>query len=162
MALLVNQTHKNLEGNQDLHGRNHLLASYIHYCFRLPTAEPSVPPTGEPSRHFCTIFHPFVGSLAVSLESDAVCWSAVIFSVPLARMWEKLVRSPVRCLCNMPPYQEQPAAPAACTCPAPRVSATPTQTWPARRFLPMKRCKGSLEARWALSSWKRLCLFITA
>ncbi|XP_056870057.1 dedicator of cytokinesis protein 7-like isoform X1 [Takifugu flavidus] len=45
MALLVNQIHKNLEGNQDHHGRNNLLASYIHYCFRLPTAEPSVRPT---------------------------------------------------------------------------------------------------------------------
>lgn len=48
MALLVNQIHKNLEGNQDQHGRNNLLTSYIHYCFRLPTAEPTLPPTGEP------------------------------------------------------------------------------------------------------------------
>lgn len=46
MASLVNQIHKNLEGNQDLHGRNNLLASYIHYCFRLPTAEPTMPPAG--------------------------------------------------------------------------------------------------------------------
>uniref|UniRef100_A0A3Q3LNV2 Dedicator of cytokinesis 6 n=1 Tax=Labrus bergylta TaxID=56723 RepID=A0A3Q3LNV2_9LABR len=38
MALFVNQIHKNLEGNQDQHGRNNLLASYIHYCFRLPTS----------------------------------------------------------------------------------------------------------------------------
>uniref|UniRef100_A0A3Q3R0N4 Dedicator of cytokinesis 6 n=1 Tax=Monopterus albus TaxID=43700 RepID=A0A3Q3R0N4_MONAL len=38
MALLVNQVHKNLEGNQDQHSRNNLLASYIHYCFRLPTS----------------------------------------------------------------------------------------------------------------------------
>ncbi|KAF3846180.1 hypothetical protein F7725_003258 [Dissostichus mawsoni] len=45
MSLLVNQIHKNLEGNQDQHGRNNLLSSYIHYCFRLPTAEPPVPPT---------------------------------------------------------------------------------------------------------------------
>ncbi|CAL8265314.1 unnamed protein product [Gadus morhua 'NCC'] len=45
MTLLVNQIHKNLEGNQDQHGRNNLLASYIHYCFHLPTVEPSVPPT---------------------------------------------------------------------------------------------------------------------
>uniref|UniRef100_A0A8C8DYK1 Dedicator of cytokinesis 6 n=1 Tax=Oryzias sinensis TaxID=183150 RepID=A0A8C8DYK1_9TELE len=54
MALLVNQIHKNLEGNQDLHGRNNLLASYIHYCFRLPTAEPTMPPaaTGRPSSLF--------------------------------------------------------------------------------------------------------------
>ncbi|KAK3532757.1 hypothetical protein QTP86_028126 [Hemibagrus guttatus] len=44
MALLVNQIHKNLEGNQDQHGRNSLLASYIHYCFHLPTTEPVSPP----------------------------------------------------------------------------------------------------------------------
>uniref|UniRef100_M3ZDB1 Dedicator of cytokinesis 6 n=1 Tax=Xiphophorus maculatus TaxID=8083 RepID=M3ZDB1_XIPMA len=47
MALLVNQIHKNLEGNQDQHGRNNLLASYVHYVFRLPTAEPIMPPAGE-------------------------------------------------------------------------------------------------------------------
>ncbi|KAM9493065.1 dedicator of cytokinesis protein 7 isoform 4-T4 [Clarias gariepinus] len=44
MALLVNQIHKNLEGNQDQHGRNNLLASYIHYGFHLPTTEPVAPP----------------------------------------------------------------------------------------------------------------------
>uniref|UniRef100_A0A7N8X0U7 Dedicator of cytokinesis protein 7-like n=1 Tax=Mastacembelus armatus TaxID=205130 RepID=A0A7N8X0U7_9TELE len=44
MALLVNQMHKNLEGNQDQHSRNNLLASYIHYCFRLPTTDPPMPP----------------------------------------------------------------------------------------------------------------------
>ncbi|XP_043955474.1 dedicator of cytokinesis protein 7-like isoform X6 [Gambusia affinis] len=44
MALLVNQIHKNLEGNQDQHGRNNLLASYVYYVFRLPTAEPVMPP----------------------------------------------------------------------------------------------------------------------
>ncbi|KAM6957051.1 dedicator of cytokinesis protein 7 [Aplochiton taeniatus] len=43
MSLLVNQIHKNLEGNQDQHGRNNLLASYIHYCFHLPTVEPAGP-----------------------------------------------------------------------------------------------------------------------
>nr|XP_015204455.1 PREDICTED: dedicator of cytokinesis protein 6 [Lepisosteus oculatus] len=46
MALLVNQIHKNLEGNQDQHGRNNLLSSYIHYCFHLPTLE-----TGPPSSY---------------------------------------------------------------------------------------------------------------
>ncbi|KAK0133802.1 Dedicator of cytokinesis protein 7 [Merluccius polli] len=45
MSLLVNQIHKNLEGNQDQHGRNNLLASYIYYCFHLPTVEPHMPPT---------------------------------------------------------------------------------------------------------------------
>ncbi|TRY89209.1 hypothetical protein DNTS_025390 [Danionella cerebrum] len=44
MALLVNQIHKNLEGNQDHHGHNNLLSSYIHYCFHLPTTEPISPP----------------------------------------------------------------------------------------------------------------------
>lgn len=47
MALLVNQIHKNLEGNQDQHGRNNLLASYIHYSFHLPTTEPMSPPNGK-------------------------------------------------------------------------------------------------------------------
>ncbi|MBN3305788.1 DOCK7 protein, partial [Amia calva] len=46
MALLVNQIHKNLEGNQDQHSRNNLLASYIYYCFHLPTLDPS--PPGSP------------------------------------------------------------------------------------------------------------------
>ncbi|XP_068192082.1 dedicator of cytokinesis protein 7 isoform X1 [Antennarius striatus] len=45
MSLLVSQIHKNLEGNHDQHGRNNLLASYIQHCFRLPTAEPTVPQT---------------------------------------------------------------------------------------------------------------------
>uniref|UniRef100_A0A3Q1J6A6 Dedicator of cytokinesis 6 n=1 Tax=Anabas testudineus TaxID=64144 RepID=A0A3Q1J6A6_ANATE len=55
MALLVNQIHKNLEGNQDQHGRNNLLASYIHYCFRLPTAEPTVPPSYEMPMQYATL-----------------------------------------------------------------------------------------------------------
>uniref|UniRef100_A0A8C2KSE2 Dedicator of cytokinesis 6 n=1 Tax=Cyprinus carpio TaxID=7962 RepID=A0A8C2KSE2_CYPCA len=50
MALLVNQIHKNLEGNQDHHGRNNLLSSYIHYCFHLPTTEPLPPPYATLSR----------------------------------------------------------------------------------------------------------------
>uniref|UniRef100_A0A8C1PS40 Dedicator of cytokinesis 6 n=1 Tax=Cyprinus carpio TaxID=7962 RepID=A0A8C1PS40_CYPCA len=50
MALLVNQIHKNLEGNQDHHGRNNLLSSYIHYCFHLPTTEPVSPPYATLSR----------------------------------------------------------------------------------------------------------------
>lgn len=80
MALLVNQTHKNLEGNQDHHGRNNLLASYIHYCFRLPTAEPSVPPTGEPSHCFCTAHH-FVALLAAtSSQTRAV-------DTPISSLW---------------------------------------------------------------------------
>uniref|UniRef100_A0A665V7C9 Dedicator of cytokinesis 6 n=1 Tax=Echeneis naucrates TaxID=173247 RepID=A0A665V7C9_ECHNA len=52
MALLVNQMHKNLEGNLDQHGRNNLLVSYIHYCFRLPTAEPTIPPSGVGTKSY--------------------------------------------------------------------------------------------------------------
>lgn len=80
MALLVNQIHKNLEGNQDHHGRNNLLASYIHYCFRLPTAEPSVPPTGEPSHYFCKADH-LVGLLSVFLNQTR------IDDLPISSMW---------------------------------------------------------------------------
>ncbi|XP_069783324.1 dedicator of cytokinesis protein 7-like isoform X3 [Narcine bancroftii] len=39
MAQLVNQIHKNLEGNQDQHGHNNLLASYIYYMFHLPDTD---------------------------------------------------------------------------------------------------------------------------
>uniref|UniRef100_A0A8C5UJ88 Dedicator of cytokinesis 7 n=1 Tax=Malurus cyaneus samueli TaxID=2593467 RepID=A0A8C5UJ88_9PASS len=35
MASIINRLHKNLDGNQDQHGRNSLLASYIYYVFRL-------------------------------------------------------------------------------------------------------------------------------
>lgn len=56
MSLLVNQIHKNLEGNQDQHGRNNLLASYVHYVFRLPTNEPTMPPTGVlPIKSTCVL-----------------------------------------------------------------------------------------------------------
>ncbi|XP_069498131.1 dedicator of cytokinesis protein 7 isoform X14 [Ambystoma mexicanum] len=40
MASIVNRLHKNLETNQDQHGRNNLLASYIYYVFRLPNTDP--------------------------------------------------------------------------------------------------------------------------
>nr|XP_020647371.1 dedicator of cytokinesis protein 6 isoform X6 [Pogona vitticeps] len=46
MAVMVNQIHKSLESNQDQHGHNQLLASYIFYVFRLPVAEPGLPETG--------------------------------------------------------------------------------------------------------------------
>uniref|UniRef100_A0A8C5UQ15 Dedicator of cytokinesis 7 n=1 Tax=Malurus cyaneus samueli TaxID=2593467 RepID=A0A8C5UQ15_9PASS len=35
MASIINRLHKNLDGNQDQHGRNSLLASYIYYVFPL-------------------------------------------------------------------------------------------------------------------------------
>ncbi|XP_036409300.1 dedicator of cytokinesis protein 7-like [Megalops cyprinoides] len=51
MALLVNQMHKNLEGNQDHHGRNNLLSSYIYYCFHLPSCEPAAQPSAAASAY---------------------------------------------------------------------------------------------------------------
>ncbi|XP_066449720.1 dedicator of cytokinesis protein 6 isoform X4 [Eleutherodactylus coqui] len=41
VALLVNQIHRTLEGSQDQHGRNGLLASYLHYAFHLPSDMPA-------------------------------------------------------------------------------------------------------------------------
>uniref|UniRef100_A0A4W3H0W9 Dedicator of cytokinesis 6 n=1 Tax=Callorhinchus milii TaxID=7868 RepID=A0A4W3H0W9_CALMI len=49
LAQLVNQIHKNLEGNQDQQGRNSLLTSYIHYMFHLPDTDPYTQNTGSPS-----------------------------------------------------------------------------------------------------------------
>uniref|UniRef100_A0A4W3I955 Dedicator of cytokinesis 7 n=1 Tax=Callorhinchus milii TaxID=7868 RepID=A0A4W3I955_CALMI len=47
MTSIVNRLHRNLEGSQDQHGRNSLLASYIYYVFRLPStsSNPSSPAT---------------------------------------------------------------------------------------------------------------------
>ncbi|XP_075715136.1 dedicator of cytokinesis protein 6 isoform X4 [Rhinoderma darwinii] len=41
VALLVSQIHRTLEGSQDQHGRNALLASYLHYAFHLPSDMPA-------------------------------------------------------------------------------------------------------------------------
>ncbi|KAM3925869.1 dedicator of cytokinesis protein 6 isoform 3-T3 [Leptodactylus fuscus] len=41
VALLVSQIHRTLEGSQDQHGRNGLLASYLHYAFHLPSDMPA-------------------------------------------------------------------------------------------------------------------------
>ncbi|KAM4677332.1 dedicator of cytokinesis protein 6 isoform 2-T2 [Discoglossus pictus] len=41
VALLVSQIHRTLEGAQDHHGRNGLLASYLHYAFHLPSDMPA-------------------------------------------------------------------------------------------------------------------------
>uniref|UniRef100_A0A8C5L0K0 Dedicator of cytokinesis 6 n=1 Tax=Jaculus jaculus TaxID=51337 RepID=A0A8C5L0K0_JACJA len=47
MAHIVSLVHRNLEAVQDASGHCPLLASYIHYAFRLPGPEPS-PPAGTP------------------------------------------------------------------------------------------------------------------
>ncbi|XP_019749937.1 dedicator of cytokinesis protein 7 isoform X12 [Hippocampus comes] len=43
MAAIVNRLHKYLDTSQDMHGRNSLLSSYIHYVFRLPSTDPNSP-----------------------------------------------------------------------------------------------------------------------
>uniref|UniRef100_A0A8C1JBK7 Dedicator of cytokinesis 7 n=1 Tax=Cyprinus carpio TaxID=7962 RepID=A0A8C1JBK7_CYPCA len=43
MASIVNRLHKYLDTSQDMHGRNSLLSSYIHYVFRLPNTDPNSP-----------------------------------------------------------------------------------------------------------------------
>ncbi|XP_030062500.1 dedicator of cytokinesis protein 7 isoform X5 [Microcaecilia unicolor] len=59
MASIVNRLHKNLEGSQDQHGRNNLLASYIYYVFRLPNSDPNSPSPGPGglggSMHYATM-----------------------------------------------------------------------------------------------------------
>uniref|UniRef100_A0A6I8NBE1 Dedicator of cytokinesis 6 n=1 Tax=Ornithorhynchus anatinus TaxID=9258 RepID=A0A6I8NBE1_ORNAN len=47
IALMVSHIHKSLEGSQDPQGRNHLLASYIHYAFHLPSIEPADDPSPQ-------------------------------------------------------------------------------------------------------------------
>lgn len=46
MASIANRLHKYLDTSQDMHGRNGLLSSYIHYVFRLPSADPNSPSPG--------------------------------------------------------------------------------------------------------------------
>ncbi|XP_073478725.1 dedicator of cytokinesis protein 6 isoform X7 [Aquarana catesbeiana] len=41
VALQVSQIHRTLEASQDQHGRNALLASYLHYAFHLPSDMPA-------------------------------------------------------------------------------------------------------------------------
>ncbi|XP_063283924.1 dedicator of cytokinesis protein 7 isoform X5 [Pelobates fuscus] len=59
MASITNRLYKNLEGNHDQHGRNNLLASFIHYVFRLPNPDPNSPSPGPGglggSMHYATM-----------------------------------------------------------------------------------------------------------
>lgn len=58
MASIINRLHKNLDGNQDQHGRNSLLASYIYYVFRLPNTYPNSPSPGS-----SFVFYYFISGL---------------------------------------------------------------------------------------------------
>uniref|UniRef100_A0A670ZX08 Dedicator of cytokinesis protein 7 n=1 Tax=Pseudonaja textilis TaxID=8673 RepID=A0A670ZX08_PSETE len=66
MASIVNRLHKNLEGNQDQHGRNNLLTSYIYYVFRLPNTSPNSPCPG--SVHYATMARSAVRPASLNLN----------------------------------------------------------------------------------------------
>lgn len=56
MASIVNRLHKYLDTSQDMHGRNSLLSSYIHYVFRLPNMDPNSPSPGETTHLFVRVW----------------------------------------------------------------------------------------------------------
>ncbi|XP_068130413.1 dedicator of cytokinesis protein 6 isoform X8 [Hyperolius riggenbachi] len=61
VSLLVSQIHRTLETSQDQHGRNGLLASYLHYAFHLPSDMPAqlnmslANTSGPPAVHSATL-----------------------------------------------------------------------------------------------------------
>ncbi|XP_052414224.1 dedicator of cytokinesis protein 7 isoform X9 [Carassius gibelio] len=64
MASLVNRLHKYLDTSQDMHGRNGLLSSYIHYVFRLPNMDPNSPSPG-PGGLGCSVHYATMARSAV-------------------------------------------------------------------------------------------------
>uniref|UniRef100_A0A674KDX4 Dedicator of cytokinesis protein 7 n=1 Tax=Terrapene triunguis TaxID=2587831 RepID=A0A674KDX4_9SAUR len=72
MASIINRLHKNLEGNQDQHGRNNLLTSYIYYVFRLPNTYPNSPSPGPGglggSVHYATMARSAVRPASLNLN----------------------------------------------------------------------------------------------
>uniref|UniRef100_A0A8C0AUH5 Dedicator of cytokinesis 7 n=1 Tax=Buteo japonicus TaxID=224669 RepID=A0A8C0AUH5_9AVES len=67
MASIINRLHKNLDGNQDQHGRNSLLSSYIYYVFRLPNTYPNSPSPGG-SVHYATMARSAVRPASLNLN----------------------------------------------------------------------------------------------
>ncbi|XP_078249062.1 dedicator of cytokinesis protein 7 isoform X6 [Pogona vitticeps] len=72
MASIVNRLHKNLDGNQDQHGRNNLLTSYIYYVFRLPNTSSNSPSPGPGglggSVHYATMARSAVRPASLNLN----------------------------------------------------------------------------------------------
>uniref|UniRef100_A0A8C2KRG2 Dedicator of cytokinesis 7 n=1 Tax=Cyprinus carpio TaxID=7962 RepID=A0A8C2KRG2_CYPCA len=64
MASIVNRLHKYLDTSQDMHGRNSLLSSYIHYVFRLPNMDPNSPSPG-PGGLGCSVHYATMARSAV-------------------------------------------------------------------------------------------------
>uniref|UniRef100_A0A3P8WNL6 DOCK7 n=1 Tax=Cynoglossus semilaevis TaxID=244447 RepID=A0A3P8WNL6_CYNSE len=72
MASIVNRLHKYLDTSQDMHGRNSLLSSYIHYVFRLPSNDPNSPSPGPGglggSVHYATMARSAVRPASLNLN----------------------------------------------------------------------------------------------
>ncbi|MEQ2271466.1 Dedicator of cytokinesis protein 7, partial [Xenotaenia resolanae] len=72
MASVVNRLHKYLDTSQDMHGRNSLLSSYIHYVFRLPSTDPSSSSPGPGglggSVHYATMARSAVRPASLNLS----------------------------------------------------------------------------------------------
>uniref|UniRef100_A0A1A8FCC0 Dedicator of cytokinesis 7 n=1 Tax=Nothobranchius korthausae TaxID=1143690 RepID=A0A1A8FCC0_9TELE len=72
MASVVNRLHKYLDTSQDIHGRNSLLSSYIHYVFRLPSTDPNSPSPGPGglggSVHYATMARSAVRPASLNLS----------------------------------------------------------------------------------------------
>uniref|UniRef100_A0A8C0Y4I3 Dedicator of cytokinesis 7 n=2 Tax=Cyprinus carpio TaxID=7962 RepID=A0A8C0Y4I3_CYPCA len=70
MASIVNRLHKYLDTSQDMHGRNSLLSSYIHYVFRLPNMDPNSPSPGGLgcSVHYATMARSAVRPASLNLN----------------------------------------------------------------------------------------------
>ncbi|XP_036426096.1 dedicator of cytokinesis protein 7 isoform X13 [Colossoma macropomum] len=72
MASIVNRLHKYLDTSQDMHGRNSLLSSYIHYVFRLPNMDPNSPSPGPGglggSVHYATMARSAVRPASLNLN----------------------------------------------------------------------------------------------
>uniref|UniRef100_A0A672J8Z7 Dedicator of cytokinesis 7 n=1 Tax=Salarias fasciatus TaxID=181472 RepID=A0A672J8Z7_SALFA len=72
MASIVNRLHKYLDTSQDMHGRNSLLSSYIHYVFRLPSTDPNSPSPGPGglggSVHYATMARSAVRPASLNLN----------------------------------------------------------------------------------------------
>ncbi|KAF4079348.1 hypothetical protein AMELA_G00192160 [Ameiurus melas] len=72
MASIVNRLHKYLDTSQDMHGRNSLLSSYIHYVFRLPNMDPNTPSPGPGglggSVHYATMARSAIRPASLNLN----------------------------------------------------------------------------------------------
>ncbi|CAH2273031.1 Hypothetical predicted protein [Pelobates cultripes] len=70
IALLVSQIHRTLEGAQDQHGRNGLLASYLHFAFHLPSDMPAQLHSSHPGSTATSAVHSATLSRATGRPSS--------------------------------------------------------------------------------------------